>query len=210
MSDLSTETPKRNWKRFFLVLLTINASAVIILLALIFWPVPQEDYPKQVNTTTQKSSEFTLRTTKENINELINEYLDEWLKNTDHNYNISLEDDVHLQGELPIFSTSIPLSAHLEPVVQDNGDVILKQESISVGILELPNKKIMEYIDKYLPTPDWVIVNPADEEIYVAVTDIDIKSNFEIAVQNMDLENNDLSIKINVPYKSLGITTPAE
>lgn len=209
MSNLSKETPKRNWKRLFFVLLTVNASIIIILLALIFWPVSQEDYPDPSKTADQKSSEFTIRTTKENINELINEYLNEWLKNTNHQYSISLEDDVHLQGELPVFSTSVPLSVHLEPFVQDNGDVILKQKSISLGLLELPNKKIMEYIDKYLPTPDWVVVNPDKEEIYVAVTDIEIKSNFEMAVQHMDLESNNLAIKINVPYKSLGIT-PAE
>lgn len=200
---------KIKWKRLFYILLTVNLAVVIVLLALIFWPIPKKDLPNKTDTSEQRSSEFVIRTTKENLNELMNAYLSEWLKNTNHQYRISLEDDVHLIGELPVFSSTVPLSVHMEPIVQDNGDVILKQKSISLGLLELPNKKIMEYIDKYLPTPEWVMVDPSEEEVYVAVTEMDIRSNFEVAVEHIDLEVNNLAIKIRVPYESLGIE-PAE
>jgi len=206
---MTEENKKMSWKRLFYILLTVNVAVVIVLFTLIFWPVPEKDLPKQTETTEQRSSEFVIRTTKENLNELMNAYLSEWLKNTDHQYRVSLEDDVHLIGELPVFSSTVPLSVHLEPIVQDNGDVVLKQKSISLGLLELPNKKIMEYIDKYLPMPDWVIVNPSEEEVYVAVTEMDIRSNFEVAIEHIDLEVNNLALKIKVPYESLGID-PAE
>ncbi|MBU5466007.1 YpmS family protein [Virgibacillus sp. MSJ-26] len=206
---MTEQNKKMSWKRLFYILLTVNVAVVIVLFALIFWPVPEKDLPKQTETTEQRSSEFVIRTTKENLNELMNAYLSEWLKNTDHQYRVSLEDDVHLIGELPVFSSTVPLSVHLEPIVQDNGDVVLKQKSISLGLLELPNKKIMEYIDKYLPMPDWVIVNPSEEEVYVAVTEMDIRSNFEVAIEHIDLEVNNLALKIKVPYESLGID-PAE
>lgn len=150
------------------------------------------------------SSEFIVRTTKNNLNDLVNAYLDELLKDTNHQYSVSLEDDVHLLGELPIFSTTVPLSIHLEPFVED-GNLVLEQKSISVGLLKLPNRKIMEYIKKYLPMPEWVIVNPKEEEIYVAISEMDIKSNFRVSVEHFDLEANNLSFKINVPYKTLGI-----
>lgn len=206
---MTEQNKKMSWKRLFYILLTVNVAVVIVLLALIFWPVPEKDLPKQTETAEQRSSEFVIRTTKENLNELMNAYLSEWLKNTDHQYRVSLEDDVHLIGELPVFSSTVPLSVHLEPIVQENGDVVLKQKSISLGLLELPNKKIMEYIDKYLPMPDWVIVNPSEEEVYVAVTEMDIRSNFEVAIEHIDLEVNNLALKIKVPYESLGID-PAE
>uniref|UniRef100_UPI00190C307E DUF2140 family protein n=1 Tax=Virgibacillus salexigens TaxID=61016 RepID=UPI00190C307E len=76
---------------------------------------------------------------------------------------------------------------------------------ISIGLLELPNQKIMEYIDKYLPMPEWVTDNPEDEAIYVAVTDMELKSNFQVAVQHIDLEANNLAFKFRVPYQTLGI-----
>jgi uncharacterized protein YpmS len=196
---------KSKWKKLFYSLLAINVVVVVILLALIFWPVPDASYPENEATSQDESSEFVVRTTKQNLNDLINAYTDQLLKGTSHHYRIELDEDVHLIGELPVFSATVPLSAHLEPLVQENGDIILKQKSISIGLLELPNRKIMEYIGKYLPMPDWVTVNPKEEEIYVAVTEMDIRSNFEVGVEHIDLEANNLAFRIRIPYQTLGI-----
>ncbi|GAA0605976.1 YpmS family protein [Virgibacillus siamensis] len=196
---------KNRWKRLFYMLFGLNLLIVIAIIALIFWPVSdtEDSYPNK--KITQQSSEFIVRTTKQNLNELVNAYINKLLEGSNHHYKVSLKDDVHLQGELPVFSTSVPLSVHLEPIVQENGDVILKQKSISIGLLELPNQKIMEYMKKYLPMPKWVTINPEDEEIYVAVTNMKIKSNFHVGVEHIDLEANNLAFKIKVPYKTLGI-----
>lgn len=193
-----------NWKQLFYILGTINIVILACLLIFFFWPSPTVNKPEVSKPDADDSSEFIVRTTKNNLNDLVNAYLDELLKDTNHQYSVSLEDDVHLLGELPIFSTTVPLSIHLEPFVED-GNLVLEQKSISVGLLKLPNRKIMEYIKKYLPMPEWVIVNPKEEEIYVAISEMDIKSNFRVSVEHFDLEANNLSFKINVPYKTLGI-----
>ncbi|HLR79710.1 MAG TPA: YpmS family protein [Bacillota bacterium] len=199
-----------NWRRLFYTLLILNIVVIGTIATLLFWPVEEVEIPKQEVTHANVSSEFTIRTTKENLNDLVNAYLDKLLEDTNHHYSISLEDDVHLLGELPVFSSTVPLSVHFEPIVQKNGDVILKQKSISIGLLELPNKKIMEYMEQYLPMPEWVIVNPQEEEIYVAVTDMDIKSNFEVSVEHIDLQTNHLAFKIRIPYETLGIDPPTD
>lgn len=207
MSNNDRPTWKK-WKQLFYILLVVNIIVFVTFISLIFWPVSETEEPAGTNYAEKEGSEFTVRTTKENLNELVNAYIDKFLHDTKHQYSVSLEEDVHLQGELPVFSSTVPLSAHLEPIVQDNGDVILKQKSISVGLLELPNRKIMEYIKKYLPMPEWVTVNPKEEEIYVAVTDMDIKSNFQVGIEQVDLEANNLAFKIRVPYETLGIEPP--
>src|SRR5699024_1465241 len=153
----------------------------------------------------ENSSQFVVRTTKQNLNNLVNAYLDKLLVNTDHVYSIHLDEDVQLFGELPLFSSTVPLLIHLEPIVQENGDLVLKQKSISVGQLQLPNKKIMQYIEKYLPVPEWVVINPKDEEIYVKVTEMEIKSNFKVGVEQFDLEANNIAFEFDVPYQTLGI-----
>lgn len=196
---------KSKWKKYFLTLLTINLLILSGIILFILWPVSSSNMPDTEEVDEQRSSQFIVRTTKSNLNKLVNAYLDKLLDNSQHHYSIELEDDVHLLGELPVFSSSIPLSVHFEPIVQENGDVILKQKSISVGLLQLPNQKIMEYMKKYLPMPDWVTVNPKEEEIYVAVTDMEIRSNFRVSIENFDLEANNLAFKIHVPYESLGI-----
>ncbi|WP_047980575.1 YpmS family protein [Ornithinibacillus contaminans] len=195
------------WKRSFITLLIINIAIVLLLCLLIFWPVKQPEISGGNQVPTQESSEFIIRTTKSNLNELINSYMNEILKDSKHKFHVSLEDDVHLIGELPVFSTTVPVSIHLEPFVQENGDVVLEQKSITLGLLSLPNQKIMEYMEKYLSMPDWITINPADEEIYVAVTDMDIKSNFQVSVERIDLAANNLAFKIEIPYETLGIET---
>lgn len=196
---------KNSWKRLFFMLFGLNLIVIIAIIALIFWPVSETDNSYTNEDISQQSSEFVVRTTKQNLNELINAYINKLLEGSNHHYKVSLKEDVHLQGELPVFSTTVPLSLHLEPFVQENGDVVLKQNSISIGLLQLPNQKIMEYMKKYLPMPKWVTINPEDEEIYVAVTDMKIKSNFHVGVEHLDLGANNLAFKIKVPYKTLGI-----
>ena len=206
MSNLKRQGKKLNkWGRRFFILLGINILVVLVIISFIFWPVADATRPLDEIDFENDSSEFTVRTTKENLNALINAYIAQWTSGTRQHYSVELDEDVHLMGELPVFSATVPLSIHFEPLVADNGDIILKQKSISLGLLELPNKKIMEYLGKYLPMPDWVVVNPEDEEIYIAVSQMDIKSNFRVAVDTIDLEANNLAFRISVPYGTLGI-----
>ncbi|MFC0300059.1 YpmS family protein [Virgibacillus soli] len=201
------ERKNRKWKRSFVILLLFNVVVLLVILSLIFWPVREVKMPSTTEVNPDQSSEFIIRTTKKNLNDLVNAYIEQLLKNTKHHYEIILGDDVLLLGELPVFSSTVPLTVHFEPLVQDNGDVILKQKSISIGFLELPNKKIMEYMKKYLPVPKWVVIDPKNEEIYVAVTDMDVKSNFHVSVDTIDLEANNIALKLKVPYETLGIET---
>ena len=194
-----------NWKKLFYFMFTLNVVSILIIILLIFWPVQETEIPSIDHDSAEESSEFIVRTTKQNLNELVNAYIEKLLQGTNHKYRVSLEEDVHLIGEIPVFSTTVPLSIRLEPIVQENGDLVLMQKSISIGLLQLPNKKIMQYIKKYLPVPEWVIVNPKQEEIYVAVSEMDIKSNFQVSVEQFNLDTNDLAFKINVLYQSLGI-----
>jgi len=203
-----SERTKKNkvWKKRFYLLLAINGIIIIGLAVYLYSPIPKKELDiasKQYES--ENSSQFVVRTTKQNLNNLVNAYLDKLLVNTDHVYSIHLDEDVQLFGELPLFSSTVPLLIHFEPIVQKNGDLVLKQKSISVGQLQLPNKKIMQYVEKYLPTPEWVIINPRDEEVYVKVTEMEIKSNFKIAVEQFDIEANNIAFKIEVPYRTLGI-----
>ncbi|MBY7144857.1 YpmS family protein [Virgibacillus sp. NKC19-3] len=193
------------WKALFFGLLSVNILFFLVIVALIFWPVSENIFPSNDEQESRESSEFTVRTTKDNLNELVNAYIDQALSNTGHEYRISLEEDIHLIGELPVFSSTVPLSVHLEPIVQENGDLVLEQRSISLGLLDLPNQKIMEYMERYLSMPEWVTINPKDEEIYVGVTEMDLQSNFEVSVEHIDLEANNLAFNIRIPYRTLGI-----
>lgn len=205
MMDDSKQTNK-NWKKRFYVLIMINAIILFILAVYLYTPIPKKEFEiASEQYKSEESSKFVVRTTKQNLNNLVNAYLDQVLSNTQVEFSVNLDEDVQLFGELPVFSSTVPLLAHFEPIVQDNGDLVLKQKSISVGQLKLPNKKIMKYIDDYLPTPEWVIIDPSQEEVYVKITEMDIKSNFKVAVEQFDVEANNIAFEIEIPFRTLGI-----
>lgn len=187
------------WKQYFFILLTINIVGIIIVFSLLYWPVSKKEIPITDPLPKAEHAQFLIQTNKDQLNELINGYLEDLLEDKQYSYHLTLDRDVHLQGELPIFSSTIPLSIHFEPYVLDDGNLMLKQKSISIGNLRLPNETVLTYVNLFLPIPDWVAIHPDYEEIYVGLTEMDIKSNFTIQVEQFDLYNDDITFKINVP-----------
>ncbi|MYL49653.1 DUF2140 family protein [Halobacillus litoralis] len=189
------------WRTSFWLLALINVGVVIWLVALVFLP---SSYTI-VNVDQEKESpdaEFTIVSTKENMEQLANEYLSELSTQTVFDYSITLDRNVTLSGNIKAFDQVIPINVELHPEVQKNGDLILRQEKISLGKLPLPNKKVLEFVKDNYNLPEWVIVNPNEENIYVAVTQMDTASNFNVKVDRFNLNSNQLAFKIAVPSNS--------
>ncbi|MRG86317.1 YpmS family protein [Salinibacillus xinjiangensis] len=195
---------KNKWKIMFYGLAGFNIFIVIWLLLLILLPINGEEI-KKIEDIDKGEAEFTISSTKENINKLVNTYLDELSKHSDINYSINIGENVQLIGTIVAFDREIPLTARFIPEVQDNGDLILNLESISLGRLELPNKKVLEYVKKNYPMPEWVVVNPGDENIYAAVTQMEMKSNFNVRVEQFNLTDENLAFKITVPNQTFDL-----
>ncbi|WP_138420225.1 YpmS family protein [Aquibacillus sediminis] len=193
------------WKTLFFGLLGLTSFVVLIVITLILWPVPKEDVPQKEFIEDEDGAEFTIHSSKSNLNELVNGYVDKLMKDDGDKYSVQLNDDVQLNGSIKAFDSEIPITIRLEPIVQENGDLILKQKEISLGLLHLPNKRVLKYLKDNLPVPEWVTINPNEEDIYIAVTQMDIRSNFKVRIQQFDLENDQLSFRIKVPNETLGL-----
>ncbi|MCT2538220.1 YpmS family protein [Aquibacillus koreensis] len=207
MMDNQGKTRFKQWKLLFLTLLGLNICVFISLLLLIFFPTSSDEIiPEKEYIEEEPGAEFTVQSSKQNLNELVNGYVDKLLKDDDGNkYSVILDEDVQLIGSIKAFNTDVPISIRLEPIVQDNGDLILKQKEISLGLLQLPNERVLSYLKKSLPTPEWVTINPKEENIYVEVTKMEMKSNFRVRVQQFNLADDKISFRIKVPNKTLGL-----
>ncbi|GGF20763.1 hypothetical protein GCM10010954_19380 [Halobacillus andaensis] len=192
---------KNRWKTSFFILAIINVAIIAWILSLVFLPssytLVNVDREKQ-----DSEAEFTVVSTKENLEQLANEYLSEISTQTVFDYSISLDRNVTLAGNIRAFEQTIPIKVELNPVVQENGDLVLEQERISLGQLPLPNKKVMEFVAENYQFPEWVTVNPNDENIYVAVTQMETESNIDIEVDRFNLNSNQLAFKISFPERS--------
>lgn len=193
---------KNKWKQLFWIVAGVNAGVVIGIVWLIFLPSSDINMPP-IQELNEKRSEFTVSSTKQNLNQLMNSYLKILPKNAS-SYTVSLGEDVQLQGFIDAFGKKIPLIATFEPIVQKNGDLILRQKSIMIGKLHLPKRAVLEYIRDNYHMPEWVRVNVDRENIYIAVTKMKTKSDFKIKVKEFDFKQNKLTFIILVPNKTFG------
>ncbi len=187
------------WKYLFIGLLAINIIIILWMFVMVGSP-SQNEYPAR--KAPGDETEFTIISTKEDLNRLMNDYIADMSKNDQIDYAVSLQDDVELKGSIMAFGNPVSLTMNFEPVVQKNGDLLLEQKSIKLGRLSLPSRKVLDYLRDNYKLPEWVVVNPKQENVYVALTEMKTKSNFRVKVQNFDLEDNRLAFKITVPTKT--------
>lgn len=195
---------ENKWKLSFWILLGINIAMLLWLLSLVYIPTTNPSLPHQ-NKMEENRAEFTVMSTKQNLNQIINSYLRELSKNKNISYSVTLDKHVQLMGSIIAFDTKIPLTMTFTPIVQKNGDLILQQKSITLGRLQLPSKKVLKYIKDNYPMPDWIIVNPNKENIYVALTTVKSKGDLSVKAKQFNLEKNNISFEITVPHETIGI-----
>ncbi|SFE57667.1 YpmS family protein [Alteribacillus iranensis] len=203
MRNLQNKIKQQNiWKWLFFFLVVLNAG-VIFYVILLFQSSPDDRLLPAAPDPKEADLEFTIVSDKDNLNELINRYLRELTADQDMDYTVYLENNVRLAGSIRAFNQEIPALIVLDPVVQDNGDLILQQESISLGQLQLPNRRVLDYVQSNYRMPEWIEVDPENEIIHVAVTEISKNENIRIEAQQFDLENDQISFSIHTPYESL-------
>ncbi|WP_067842301.1 YpmS family protein [Amphibacillus sediminis] len=190
----------RDWQLYFLILFSLNIIVISIFIFLIFSSSPISDtLPAPQYIDDEPGAEFRVEATKKDLNELINDYLDQVLQADNAEFSVRIDEDVHLFGSFRAFGVPIPLNVRMDPEVQPNGDLILKQTEMSLGLLNLPRDRILHYINQQIKTPDWLYFDSENEQLYLAVTQIDIQSNFRFSVQELDLTDNVISFLIKVP-----------
>lgn len=187
-----------SWKRAFLVLAILNVAAISSLLLYIYRPFA-DDQMKMPKSAANKDVPLTITANKSNLNALINQYLKKQNENKALKYEVYVDDDVRLYGSVPAFGDELDLTMTFRAEVRKNGDVLLHQEMISLGKMNLPVPLVMRYVKDHYSLPNWVYVNPKDETIYVALTKMELKSGLKARVKNLDLKKDDIRFELLVP-----------
>src|SRR5690625_846098 len=97
MSKRNQSVNNNVWKRRFMILVATNVFLLFILGIYLYSPIPITEIEESGEEyKIENSSEFVVRTTKQNLNNLVNAYLDKLLTGTDHHYTVHLDEDVRL------------------------------------------------------------------------------------------------------------------
>lgn len=195
-------TNKKNysllWKILFFSLLSMNIvffSVFGFILYPLLKPVSEQELPDSQPPLEMAKAPFYIHATKESITETLNLFLD----NADEDkFTILLDDYVLFKTEIAILGMNVTLHVKFEPSVVDNGNLLLKQKSISFGILQIPNEYALQYIANTLELPNWVSVHPNEEIIYIDIHDAQINSNFLVQFEQFNLTENEIIMQLYV------------
>lgn len=191
---------KNKWKTGFLLLAGINLLFAIVILTLVMSPpTGQEDGPLPDRIGDHVS--FHVNSNKTDLNRLINHYLEEQAADSPIDYQVRLRDELELYGMLSVFGKELKMKLTFEPAPQKNGDLVLKQKSLSVGRLGLPISFVLEFIRENYKLPRGVEIRPNDKLIYINMQNLKLKSDFKIKVNKFNLKKDDIAFTILVPVK---------
>lgn len=191
---------KNKWKTAFFVLLGLVLAVIVTIFIMAMVP-PDGMKKDQAEVKDGEMVGFLIRTNKDDVNKLINHYLQKEVADTPVNYQVQVNDEVELYGTVPFFSQELNMKMTFEPEALKNGDLLLKQKSISVGQLRLPVPYVLDFIRKSYKLPKGVEIRSAERQILVHMQQLKLKSDAKIQANTFNLEKDDISFKLLVPVK---------
>lgn len=192
---------KNKWKTGFFLLLGLNLFIVIILSSLIMIPADDDKGNRKQPAPNNKNVSFEVISNKSDLNVLINQYINKEAADSPIDYSVQLQDEVELYGTLPFFSQEVDLKLSFVPEALENGDLVLKQKSISVGSLPLPVSYVLKFIKENYKLPNGVEIQPNEKMIHVNMQQLKLKSDVKIKVNRFDLVKDDIAFTILVPVE---------
>ncbi|KIL48859.1 hypothetical protein KP77_20700 [Jeotgalibacillus alimentarius] len=189
---------KNTWKFLFFGLLVIVILTAAIMIYLLMRPVEGEQAIATPSAPPESGAEFEVITNREDLTIMANRFIEEELGGS-IDYSVLFDDRVKLNGEIPIFSTTIDFQMSFEANALENGNLLLTQESLSLGAIDLPVSSVLKFINDSYEFPDWVVMEPQNQQIVVQVTEIDVPEGLNVKTNEFNLEEDEISFSIYVP-----------
>lgn len=188
---------KNKWKSLFFILAIVN---IVVIGSLYFLLTSNGKNNTSENIPVHKSEHipFTTQTNKSDLNKVINHYLTEQVKGT-IDYQVFLDNNVNLIGNLPIFGQNIGMKMSFEPTALENGNLILKEKDFSIGALKLPAEQVLKLINNHYQFPEWVMIQPNEKNVLVDLQNMKLKSGLKIRMNEIDLKQDKILFTILIP-----------
>ncbi|MCR8852630.1 YpmS family protein [Lysinibacillus fusiformis] len=188
------------WKVAFFALAGTVLFAILLVVFLATRPVDGVDVAKSsAGESESKGNVLVVQTTTKELESISKKYLKDAAKGSPLPIDFTIGDDIQLRSTLTVFYTEIPISMNFEPIVDDKGNIILKQTGMNVGLLNIPPETTMKIMRDSVEFPSWITVNPNKAEIYIDLSRVNIASGSRVRAKELDLPNDKILLEIIVP-----------
>ncbi|WP_312143622.1 YpmS family protein [Lysinibacillus capsici] len=188
------------WKVAFFALAGTVLFAILLVVFLATRPVDGVDVAKRsAGESESKGNVLVVQTTTKELESISKKYLKDAAKGSPLPLDFTIGDDIQLRSTLTVFYTEIPISMNFDPIVDDKGNIILKQTGMNVGLLNIPPETTMKIMRDSVEFPSWITVNPNKAEIYIDLSRINIASGSRVRAKELDLPKDKILLEIIVP-----------
>ncbi|KXH81786.1 YpmS family protein [Sporosarcina sp. HYO08] len=186
------------WKIGFFTLAGLVAAAIVFLVVLVGATGDSPPIPKGKETRPQDHI-LTVKTTKEDFEGIANTYIRKAIKDEPLPVIMRVREDVILLSEMTVFSYTLPVIMHFDPIVQEDGNLILKQSSLEIGQLNIPPSTVLKILKESVNLPPWMVVRPKEEEVFIDLSAISVSGNLQVKMKTFNLEKDEIILEIIIP-----------
>ncbi|WP_445480648.1 YpmS family protein [Lysinibacillus irui] len=188
------------WKVAFFALAGTVLFAILLVVFLATRPVDDINVAKSsAGESESKGNVLVVQTTTKELESISKKYLKDAAKGSPLPIDFTIGDDIQLRSTLTVFYTEIPISMNFDPIVDEKGNIILKQTGMNVGLLNIPPETTMRIMRDSVEFPSWITVNPNKAEIYIDLSRINIASGSRVRAKELDLPKDKILLEIIVP-----------
>ena len=84
---------------------------------------------------------------------------------------------------------------HFDPIVREDGNLILKQSSVEIGKSNIPPSTVLKILKDSVKLPPWMIVRPKEEELFIDLIGIADFRDLRVRAKEFNLEKMKLFLK---------------
>ena len=186
------------WKIGFFLLAGLVAAAIAYVVFLIGTPGESDPLP-EMEIVDPTDHVLTVRATKEDFEGIANTYIGKAVKGEPLPVTMEVDDDVMLLSKMTAFSLTFPIIMHFDPLVRDDGNLILKLSSMEIGQLNFAPSVILKILRDSVNLPPWMIVRPKEEEVFIDLSKIPLSGNLKVRAKTFNLADDEIILEITIP-----------
>jgi uncharacterized protein YpmS len=186
------------WRLAFFVLLGLNVLAVLAFFIFVITPAKGHSLANADSVEAIDGNSVVLNVTKADFEGIANSYIQREMADSPIPLALSVNGDVSLSTEFEVFSVTLPILLKFDPYVQEDGNLLLVQKSVEVGMLDIPPESALKLLRDSVDLPKFMEVMPKEEEVLLKLTEIPLEGGITVQATSFNLKKDDIRLRITI------------